>query len=80
MEWLEEVQEPRERGKGTELTMDAFRAVVGPAFSPVEGIEVLNVAVEPLLGVFRSVLLEAEVGEDAEPEPIGVGHAAWSSQ
>ena len=64
----------REREK-RRLTVNVFRPVVGPAVAAVKGVEVGNVAVEAVLGELAAILLEAQVGKDAEPEPVGVGHA-----
>lgn len=60
---------------GLILTVDVLGAVVGPPIAAVEGVQVLDVAVEALLGELAAVLLQSEVGEYAEPQPVGVWHA-----
>lgn len=55
--------------------MDVLWAIVRPAVTAVEGVQVLNIAVQTLLRKLSSILLEAEIGEYPEPEPVGVGHA-----
>lgn len=47
--------------------MNAFRPIVGPAISSVEGVQVLNVTVQSLLRELPAVFLEAEIREDPEP-------------
>lgn len=58
------------------LTMDAFRAIIRPSITAIEGVEVFDVAFETLLRKFTPVLFEAQVGEYAEPQPVGVWHAS----
>lgn len=41
--------EGKAKWEKSRLTMDALRTVVGPAISSVEGIEMLDVALEPFL-------------------------------
>jgi hypothetical protein len=55
----ERVRESAKKEKRVRLTMDALRAVIGPAFSSIEGIKMLDVAFEALFRVFCAVLLKA---------------------
>ena len=52
----------------------AIRAVVGPAAAAVEGVQVVHVGEDAVLREGSSVCFQAQVGEDAEPQPVGVWH------
>lgn len=61
------------------LTVDVLRAVVRPAITAVEGVEVLDVAVQSLLRELSSVFLQPQIGEYSKPEPVCVRHAGSQS-
>lgn len=56
------------------LAVDSLWPIVRPSFSTIEGIEMLDIAVEPLLGELSTILLQSEIRKDSEPEPVGVWH------
>lgn len=55
--------------------MNAVRAVVRPPITPVERIQVLYVSFKSVFGKFGTILLQAEVCENSEPQPVSIGHA-----
>ena len=74
---VEELQELDGVGAGVAVHLPvALRTVVGPAIAAVELVQVGEVGVEAGLVVVGAVAEERQVGEDAEPEPVGVGHLA----
>lgn len=55
--------------------MNALWSIIGPSVTTIKGVQVLNIAVKPLLRIPAAILLESEIGKNAEPEPVSVGHA-----
>lgn len=53
-----------------------LRAVVRPSIASIEGVQVLDITVEPFLRELATILLQAQVCKYSEPKPICVGHAA----
>ena len=47
--------------------MDAFWAIVGPPIASVEGVEMFDVTVQPILRELAAVLLQAEIGKYSKP-------------
>jgi hypothetical protein len=52
----------------------AVGPIVGPSAATVEGVEVVHVGEDAVLGEGGAVGFQAQVGEDAEPQPVGVWH------
>jgi hypothetical protein len=52
----------------------AVGPIIGPSAAAVEGVEVVHVGEDAVLGEGGAVGFQAQVREDAEPQPVGVWH------